>query len=183
VVAALLHSFYLFGQFRDPRPGITDYKRKYIIHFVGDEVESLVKAYTEFLWKRASIDEYAKKLDQMSIGNQETLILCVVNELEENLDFGLAYSRKDHAKLNEESRGPLHLLAKELISDEFSREWDAAIYQENSSNVSERLKRSDRHFFSSHPAPRKHRFIGYIYKNNESSKRGWFGTSYCAAFY
>ncbi|OOZ40611.1 hypothetical protein BOW53_07095 [Solemya pervernicosa gill symbiont] len=164
VAAALLHSVYLFGQFGDPRPGVTERKRKQVIAAVGEEVESLVMVYTEFPWSRSATGEYAIQFGQMSDRDREILIMRLANELEENLEFEMAYSRKDHLALYEGREDQLRSLALALVNDEFAVELNAVINPTQTSTVSERLKRTDRCLFSAVPTPWLHRVVAYLYK-------------------
>lgn len=51
VVAGMLHSAYLFGDFGDGRRGATEWRRKVIRRRIGAAVEQLIYGYTTHSWK------------------------------------------------------------------------------------------------------------------------------------
>ena len=81
VAAGLLHSVYLYGNFGDREKGATNRRRQYVVEQVGEDIESLVFAYTE-----------EKVDDPLASENRDFLALTLADLYDELLDLGSAYA-------------------------------------------------------------------------------------------
>jgi (p)ppGpp synthase/HD superfamily hydrolase len=84
VMAALLHSAYLF---RAPHSRRAQLKQK-----LGESVEALVSAYTDFPWRQEkAIERHLKDLPGYTSQNRQLLVIRLANELEDHLDDSMVY--------------------------------------------------------------------------------------------
>ncbi len=84
VMAALLHSAYMFGA---PASRRAQLKQK-----AGEAVESLVSAYTEFPWRaEKTVQTHLEKLPGYSLQTRQVLVMRLANELEDHLDEAMVY--------------------------------------------------------------------------------------------
>lgn len=81
VVAGLLHSIYLYGEFGDRQRGVSSAKREYVMNLLGDEVEALVYTYTE--------NKGVRPWDTEDLNVRKLLLADLRDEI---ADFGPAYA-------------------------------------------------------------------------------------------
>ncbi|HKK19557.1 MAG TPA: hypothetical protein VJ952_12840 [Opitutales bacterium] len=81
VVAGLLHSAYLYGNFGDRAHGVNDARRQYLEGKSGAEAEGLVYTYT-----------IEKGCDPLTSDNRDFVVLCLADLYDELLDLGPAYT-------------------------------------------------------------------------------------------
>lgn len=171
VNAGLLHSAYLFGHFTDYRPGITDKKKHHVIEAVGEEVESLIFRYTLLPWNTISILQHENQIASLSNQERDILILKLANELEDNLDLGMAYGKKDHTATYIASMDALRNISEKLVSSSFSNELVSALQHTLSTTVSPRLQRKKTHYFSVMPKSFQQRAYIYLQKKKRKFKK------------
>ncbi len=85
-MAALLHSAYLFGN------GPAQIRKNELREILGEEIESLIAGYSKLPWRQ--VGALQKHLDQLESYSQKTrqlLLLRLINELEDHLDFAMLY--------------------------------------------------------------------------------------------
>lgn len=113
VAAGLLHAAYTRGNFGDHQSGMTKTKRKYIAREMGEVVEALVAHYTSLIWNSETISLARHGLDTLSQIERDVLLIRLANELEEHLDLGVLYWRKDNY-INKETEGLMIDLANDI---------------------------------------------------------------------
>jgi uronate dehydrogenase len=95
VIAGLLHAAYSHGDFGDVRSGTTPARSGRVRAAVGDEVEERLAAYKALRWDAETIPATLGKLEGLTAGERELLLIRLANELEDQLDLGLHYSAAD----------------------------------------------------------------------------------------
>jgi (p)ppGpp synthase/HD superfamily hydrolase len=93
ITACLLHAAYVFGDFGDARPGMTDSKRARVREAVGSEIETVVARYTALKWEPGTIASIQARIPDMDPGDREILLIRLANELEDHLDGAPLYCR------------------------------------------------------------------------------------------
>lgn len=91
IAAGLLHAAYELGDFGDATRGMLDWKRSQVQQAVGKEIEFLVAQYHTFKWNGTTIAQTYSCIDQLTVNEQEILIMRLANELEDHLDLGVLY--------------------------------------------------------------------------------------------
>jgi hypothetical protein len=128
VTAGLLHAAYVFGDFGDAHPGITESRRERLRRAVGSEVEELVTRYTRFEWNKKTIPAILDRVAALTPIEREVLVIRLANELEDHLDFGVLYCGNGENR-REYIRSPLNQsveMAQRLGLTELAIELDAA---------------------------------------------------------
>ena len=128
VTAGLLHAAYALGDFGDGRMGVTDQKRNRVREAVGGEIEDLIARYTAFDWNRNTIPSICQRVETLTPGERDVLVIRLANELEDHLDTGVLYCGNGE-KRREYIRSPLNQsvdMARKLGLTELSTELDRA---------------------------------------------------------
>ena len=128
VTAGLLHAAYALGDFGDGRMGVTELKRDRVREAAGREVEDLVARYTAFDWNRNTIPSICQRVETLTPGERDVLVIRLANELEDHLDNGVLYCGNGE-KRREYIRSPLNQsvdMARKLGLTELSAELDRA---------------------------------------------------------
>jgi (p)ppGpp synthase/HD superfamily hydrolase len=89
VIAGLLHAVYTSGSFPDGTHGMTAAHRAFIRSKVGDAVETLVAAYEDLTWNRATIAEIAGRGGLPSSKGTDILLMRLANEIEDHYALGM----------------------------------------------------------------------------------------------
>jgi GT2 family glycosyltransferase len=89
VLVGLLHAIYEYGDF-GALEGLED-KRNYVRSAVSDSIEQMVFAYHELKWHELTIADISDRLDQLDQLQGNVVLVRLANELEEVLDFSIAY--------------------------------------------------------------------------------------------
>lgn len=90
VVAGLLHSTYLFGDFGDGCRGVTPWRRQIVSARIGNEAEQLIDAYTRHQWK-APLEETAAALAAGRL-DRTVVVLKLADLCDECSDAGPAFA-------------------------------------------------------------------------------------------
>ena len=106
VSAALVHAAYAAGYFKDMHHGgITPEHRSEIEHDLGEATELLVCDYDRFPWYRKKyIQMHLDKLESYSDREKQLVLMRIANELEDYIDYGMAY-RGDFSQVKSEGYG------------------------------------------------------------------------------
>lgn len=99
VVAGLLHSAYTHGNFGTWKRGMTNSKRAQLRSITGDVAENYIARYTVLDWSWHEIPDLQKRLKELSKADGTAVLLRLVNELEEFLDFGIFYCANAEERL------------------------------------------------------------------------------------
>jgi (p)ppGpp synthase/HD superfamily hydrolase len=144
VVCGLVHSVYSHGVFSDDRErGMTDHKRAIVSEAIGDACEERVADYTGLLWKADAIERYADDLEALTQGERAAIRVRLANELEDHLDLGMQFSRKEKATAPSAAGHAVLRLAEQLVGRGFSQELEAAIVADRASAAPAVLVRAD----------------------------------------
>ncbi|MGB1925112.1 MAG: DUF6817 domain-containing protein [Rubripirellula sp.] len=95
VIAGLLHSVYLFGDFKDGEKGPSDRRRKWLQSKIGGEAEGLIHRYSTSKWA----NDGNKDLHEQAKQNQsvrEIFILKLADLYDEVADGGILLAPKKH---------------------------------------------------------------------------------------
>lgn len=101
VAAAVLHAAYIFGEFGDGRPGMTPFRRARVRQAVGHEVEDLIARYHQLEWRRPTMEALCARVETLSPGEREIVLVRLANELEDYLDLGILYCRNAAHRVGE----------------------------------------------------------------------------------
>ena len=100
VIAGLLHAAYMTGDFGfQSGQRTTQRKREFLRQRVGDEVEALISAYTDFPWNSTAIARYREQAGTLQAQERQLLLIRLANELEDQLDQGMLYCSARKADL------------------------------------------------------------------------------------
>ena len=91
VIAGLLHSAYLYGQFGDGAKGITPERRNWLRQIIGVDAEELICVYTRARWQHWTAAGLAEAIEQDPSLRQVTMIK-LADLLDEFSDSGTLYS-------------------------------------------------------------------------------------------
>jgi hypothetical protein len=92
IVAGMLHSVYLLGEFGDGTRGITLRKRHRVREAAGDVAERIVTEYTTMQWDSATLTDLHDRSARLSLLESRVLEIKLADTLEDHLDQGLAYA-------------------------------------------------------------------------------------------
>ena len=95
IAASLIHAAYASQEFGNGEMGISNSKRRQIIHAVGKEVEEYVARYKALKWNERTLSAIYDRLNMLDSIDRYVVVMRLANELEENLDFGLVYCGDD----------------------------------------------------------------------------------------
>jgi hypothetical protein len=90
IAAGLLHSAYMFGDFREGTRGVTSAKRRFVKKHVGAGAEALVAKYSEHSWNQ-SLDECLAAARNGTC-DSDALLLKLADLCDECLDSGPLFS-------------------------------------------------------------------------------------------
>lgn len=114
VIAGLLHSAYLYGDFGEGQRGVTDAKRAYLGSIVGDEAEQLIYRYS-----------VGKGSTLLEITDRDQLVMELADLLDELSDAGPVFAPCkrvigiNHESLDEEAtRQQVVALAEQTVGPE-----------------------------------------------------------------
>ena len=93
VLAGLVHAVYAVGCFKDFRHGkATSDHRVEVRDELGEEVEQLIFDYDKFPWYRKDcIESHMDQFANYNLREKNLLLMRLANELEDYLDYGMAY--------------------------------------------------------------------------------------------
>jgi len=94
VNAGLLHAAYSHGHFRHLVPYIPRLKRQRLRRVLGEEVESLIRAYQDLKWTPKTLIALTEQAHSMNSDTKNCVLIRLANELEDHLDAGLGYGAK-----------------------------------------------------------------------------------------
>ena len=94
VTAGLLHAAYSHGDFGDGERGTTAARRDRVRAVAGEEAEELIAAYPDLEWKDGAVEDLVARAPELAGGERDLVLVRLVNDLEDLLDRGLAYSGK-----------------------------------------------------------------------------------------
>ncbi|HSH59748.1 MAG TPA: HD domain-containing protein [Acidimicrobiales bacterium] len=94
VVAGLLHAAYASGEWGDGQGKALNDERRRVLRALDDQVEELVRLYTELRWDARTIPDINARLDRLSASERAVVLVRLANLMEDYLDLGMAYSRK-----------------------------------------------------------------------------------------
>lgn len=151
VVAGLLHAAYMQGDFGDRHDGITEARQAYVAQAVGDQVEAVVAHYTSFVWNTENIFAIRDKLSTLDQATRQVLLIRLANELEDHLDFGMLYCKKDQHARKKTSPNLLVEVAKGLGHPALA-DWLADVFRETATtNIPSVLCRKEKVSFVNAP--------------------------------
>lgn len=148
VICGLLHAVYTHGQFSGGRKGPSPRKRARVREAAGERSEELLHAYTLLPWNAEAIRDFHGRMADLSANQRAVILARLANELEDHLDFGMAYCGKTSSKSLAAVRIELLALALNLGSDSFADELALAIDAQTAANIPAALCRKDRASFS-----------------------------------
>ena len=90
IAAGLLHAAYIHGDYGSIPPPLAE-KRRRVANAVGSGAEEYIFRYTNFAWGTLVIRRIRQQLNDPMEIDREVVLLRLANELEDNLDLGLAY--------------------------------------------------------------------------------------------
>jgi NAD(P)-dependent dehydrogenase (short-subunit alcohol dehydrogenase family) len=125
VIAALVHSSYMEGNYGTLRAGMTEPKRKQMRSVIGSKAEEYVAAFTRLDWSPKNIRQIARDLPSLSDLDRKMVFLRLANELEEFLDYGIFYC----------SNAPLRLEGVRLLGSTLVRMADELGYSQLASQL------------------------------------------------
>lgn len=96
IVAGLLHAVYAQGDFGDRKSGITPSRQAYITQAVSPEIEALIANYTTLPWHAQTLIDLKNRATTLTLQEQRVVLIRLANELEDYLDLGMLYCRKDN---------------------------------------------------------------------------------------
>jgi hypothetical protein len=95
------------------------------------------------LWKADAIERYAGNLEALTQGERAAIRVRLANELEDHLDLGMQFSRKEKATATSAAGHAALRLAEQLVGRGFSQELEAAIAADRGSAAPAVLVRAD----------------------------------------
>ena len=132
VQSGMLHAAYSVGCFEDSRHGGSspehrdELKRK-----VGSDVETLVFSYENFPWyQRECVLEHLQKFESYDERQRKLILMRLANELEDYLDFGMAYRgvfpyREKIKAYGQEAIELARRLGRQQLADELASVFEA----------------------------------------------------------
>ena len=92
ISAGLLHAIYASGDFGDSQPlGPNPTRRAAVQDVVGTDIETIVNRYNAFAWNVNAIRPIVQRAPAFEQWESNVITIRLANELEDLLDFGLAY--------------------------------------------------------------------------------------------
>ena len=91
MAAALIHSVYRNGDFRDGRKRICEGRRKVVRNAVGKEVEAYVYRFEGCRWNSKTIPVIRDTLHTANATERNVVLMRLANELEHHLDHEILY--------------------------------------------------------------------------------------------
>jgi (p)ppGpp synthase/HD superfamily hydrolase len=126
VSAGLLHAIYESGDFGDGIHRGSHPSRKGVVQdAVGSEIERVVAQYATFSWNPHTIQMILNRVQDLEQWERDVVVIRLANELEEFLDFGLAYCgehRRNQALYQEENFDVVIQLSHKLGYSELGHE-------------------------------------------------------------
>ena len=122
--AGLLHSAYSHGDFGFAGRISAHARKRRLVDAVGSEVEAYVQMYTDLPWSMRDAPALVERIDDMTPGERDVVLLRVVNELEDHLDGATlyCYSAARHKDKLEQRREVLGALARRLAASALEQE-------------------------------------------------------------
>jgi (p)ppGpp synthase/HD superfamily hydrolase len=116
VLAGLLHAVYDQGDFGDGRRTMTHAKRGLVRSAAGQQVESLVAAYTELGWNREILARTLARDEAFEPFERDVLRIRLANELDDHLDLDVLYgaARRERLEYLADATPGLSALARQL---------------------------------------------------------------------
>jgi HD domain len=142
VAAGLLHPAYLEGDFGDAWTGITNARRRQLREAVDGEVEKLVHGYTCFAWNHQTIMAMPDHLDMLNAEQRHLVLMRLANDLEDHLDLGMLYSRKQDRvdERRQDRRRSLVTIAERLGYCELAHELGVVYADHDAADVPDTLR-------------------------------------------
>ena len=143
VKAGLLHAAYRHGAFDDPRPGVTDRKRKALRAVLGADSEALVARYAALRWDGETIPSLRRRLRKLDAQERAVISIRLANELEDQLDFGMHYAGVHvyHELYRGPALGEMVAIARELGLPSLAEALGRTIRASNAAQRPEVLRR------------------------------------------
>src|ERR1700683_546845 len=95
VVAGLLHSAYMTGDFGTGKAAITDAKRERIKSAVGAEAEEYVFRFAHLRWWPKDLAPILASMDSLGAVDREVLLIRLADDLDRYSDLGALYMYRD----------------------------------------------------------------------------------------
>jgi len=107
ISAGLLHAIYESGDFGDGQTrGLSASRQTMVQYAVGPKIEKIMAQYSMFSWNIQVIRSILNRVPDLEQWEHDVVIIRLANELEDFLDFGLAYcgeNRRNQALYQEEN--------------------------------------------------------------------------------
>lgn len=99
ISAGLLHAIYETGDFGDSQPpGSNSERRTAVQNAVGSDIEAIVNGYQSYAWNVDAIRSIVQRAPMFEQLETDLIMVRLANELEDLLDFGLAYCGENRRK-------------------------------------------------------------------------------------
>ena len=152
IVAGLLHSAYLYGNFGDGARGATPERRKAVQRLVGEDAEEIIAAYTAKRWPE-SIRELKRQYDAKEV-SQSLVAVKLADLCDESVDGGwrFAPAKPLGFKLDEIDSRPAFLKFVDQVVGAAASEFFAAVLTASDQiNPTAPLVNADRSFHAVNP--------------------------------
>ena len=143
VMAALHHSAYIFGQFKDRKQGgCTAPHRKEMVSGLDEKTEEMIYLYDSTLFRTSALlNTYLENIAGYPEVMKTVLLMRLANELEDYMDLGMAFRGKYPYREIIEKNGKLVIeLARRLGRPQLASELDEAFVATLASELPEAVK-------------------------------------------
>ncbi len=152
VAAGLLHAAYASGEWGDGRGKALNQERRQVLRALDEEVEELVRHYSELRWDAASIPSLHERLHTLSDAERTVVLLRLANLMEDFLDLGMAYSHKSSKDKQADSVLELTAqIAERLDQAELAAELRRVFDENRAARIAPALVREERSSFTIAP--------------------------------
>ena len=151
VVAGILHSAYTQGNFGYGQKEITPAKQRYLAQAVGEEIEALVSSYTSFAWNDQAVTTARNRVNNLSLFEQQVILIRLANDLEDELDLGMLYCEKVGYSHTEVDTKLIVEIAFELGYSDLGKQLSEAFKKVAVANVPSILQRGEKSSFTISP--------------------------------
>ena len=152
VIAGLLHSAYLYGNFGDGARGATPERRKTVQCLVGEDAEEIIAAYTAKRWPE-SLSELKRQFDAKEV-SQGLVAVKLADLCDESVDGGwrFAPAKPLGFRLDESDSRPAFLkFAEQVVGADASEFFAAVLTASDQISPTAPLVNADRSFHAVNP--------------------------------
>lgn len=101
VIAGLLHSAYMTGDFGEAAATITSGKRERVTSAVGSNVEEYLLRFAQLRWWPKDLSSILASMDSLGSVDRDVLLIRLADDLDRYCDLGSLYMYRDTAEARE----------------------------------------------------------------------------------